>query len=186
MITMRTFLISVLFLLSFSASAEGYDEKLKELFSLTGISTSYTNIHGYILQQLQASYFQAANQGIDANDLTDEQKKEVSGIVDEKFKQLVKDYEALVRGELPYDKAETEVYIPLFKEVYSEEEVDQLIVFYKSPVGKKSLETTTGILDKASEKISETFRPKIKEFADSKIPENIELVKKEMADKGIK
>lgn len=183
---MRTLLISLLLLISFNVSADGYDDKLKELFSLTGISTSYTNIHGYILQQIQASYFQAANQDIDATGLTDEQKKEVSAIVDERFKQIVSDYESMVKGELPFDKAETEIYIPLFREVYTEEEVDQLIVFYKSPVGKKSLETTTGILDKASEKISDRFKPKIKEFADTKITENVELVKKEMADKGIK
>ena len=183
---MRTLLISFLLLLSLNASADGYDEKLKELFSLTGINTSYNNIHGYILQQIQASYFQAANQDIDATSLTEEQKKEVSGIVDERFKQIVGDYESMVREELPYDKAESEIYIPLFKEVYSEEEIDQLIVFYKSPVGKKSLETTTGILDKASEKISERFKPKIKEFANTKISENVELVKKEMTDKGIK
>jgi len=182
---MRILLISFLLFFSVNASAE-YDEKLKELFTLTGINTSYTNIHGFILQQLQASYFQAANQSIDSASLSDDHKKEVSAIVDERFKQIVKDYEAMVRGELPYDKAEVEIYIPLFREVYTEEEVDQLIVFYKSPVGKKSLETTTGILDKASEKISERFQPKVREFAEAKIPENLELVKKEMTDKGIK
>lgn len=183
---MKIFFALTLFFISFTAFAESYDDKLKELFSLTGIKSSYNNIHGYVLKQIQSGFYQAANQNIDAKNLDDEQKKQVAAIVDKRFEQMVKDYETLIQTELPYEKAETEIYIPLFKEVYSEEEIQQLLDFYKSPIGKKSLETTTSILDKASEKTSEQLKPKYQEFVESKIEENIDLMKKEMSEKGLK
>lgn len=182
---MKIILALTLLFSSFATYADTYDDKLTELFSITGIKTSYSNIHSYVLQQIQAGFYQAANQSIDVENFSEEQKKQVATIIDKRFEQIVKDYESLIRTELPYEKAEKDIYIPLFKEVYSEDEIQQLLDFYESPVGKKTLETTTTILDKASEKTSEQLKPKIKEFMDSKIDDNIDLVNKEMVDQGL-
>ncbi len=182
---MKKIIFLILIFVNSSVLADSFDESLKELFELTGMQNNYTTIHGFVLQRIQAGYYQSASQSIDANDLNNDQKKHVADIVDDEFENIIDKYESLVKNELPYEKAETEIYIPLFKEVYSEQEIQELIKFYKTPVGKKSLETTSSILDKASEQASEKLKPSIKEFVESEIPTSIEVVKKEMKEKGI-
>jgi uncharacterized protein len=66
----------------------------------------------------------------------EEAKKRISTTVAERSKRL----KELFEQKMNMDQAVMEVYTPLYDRHFSTEEIQQLLAFYKSPAGKKSLD----------------------------------------------
>jgi hypothetical protein len=81
---------------------------------------------------------------------------------------------------MPYENVVEEVYLPLYKEVYTNEEVKQLLVFYRSPIGQKLLETTQELSNQSSERIATKYDPVVVPFMEAQIEENIAIVQREI------
>ncbi len=182
---MKRILFFVLLVLSHSVVADSYSDNLKELFELTGVRGNYVSLNTLIINQMQASFFQAADQNIDANSLSEEQRQKVGEVLKGRFTEMVKNYENHVKEAMPYQKMEEEVFIPLYKETYTESEVKELIAFYKTPVGKKSVVASQKLSQQVTKKTAEKYDAVISEFVKKQIEENIEIVKKEIKEKGI-
>ncbi|MGI9228064.1 MAG: DUF2059 domain-containing protein [Gammaproteobacteria bacterium] len=182
---MKKLLIIVLLLISYNAIADSYDDSLKELFELTDVRGNYLNLNNLIINQMQAGFFQAADQNIDATSMSEEQKKQVGEILKSRFTEMVKGYENHIKEAMPYEKVQEEVFIPLYKDSYTESEVKELIAFYKTPVGKKSVEISQKISQQATQKTAEKYDSAISDYVTKQIDENIELVKKEIKEKEI-
>ena len=183
---MKIIFITVLFLLGFNVVADSYDDSLKELFELTSIKNEYLDLNNLIINQMQVGFFQAADQNINGDSLTEEQKTQVGEMLKNRFTEMVKNYQVHIQESMPYEKLEKEVYIPLYKETYTEDEIKELIVFYKTPVGEKSIEASQSISQQAAQQSAEKYNSTIVDFVKQQIDENIKLVQKEMADQGIK
>ena len=182
---MKIILTIALLLTSFTAVADSYDDDLKSLFELTGVKNNYAGLNNIIINQMQAGFFQAADQNIDANSLGDEQKKQVGELLKNRFGEMVKDYQNYVSEKMPYEEVEKEIYMPLYKETYTHDEVKELVKFYSSPVGKKTIEFSQKIPEQAAKKSAEKYDSVISDYVKLQISENIGLVKKEMTEKGI-
>ena len=182
---MKNFLIPVLFILSFSAIADPFEDNLKELFELTGVRDDYAALNSIVINQMQKGFFQAAGQNIDGTSLTEDQKKQVGEVLKNRFTQMVKNYQDHMDKEMSYEDVENEVFIPLYKDAYTESEVEELIAFYKTPVGKKSVEVSQKISLQVTQKAAEKYDPIITKFVKTEIEEGIKLVKEEIAEKGI-
>jgi len=182
---MKIFLAIALLLASFTAMADSYDDDLKKLFELTGVKNDYAGLNIVIINQMQAGFFQAADQNIDAKTLTEDQKKQVGEMLKARFGEMVKGYQSYISEKMPYETVEAEVYMPLYKETYSHDEVKELVTFYDSPVGKKTIEFSQNIPEQAAKKSAEKYDSIISDYVKLSINENIALVKKEMTDKGL-
>ena len=182
---MKLFFASILFLTSFAAIADSYDDDLKKLFELTGVKNNYAGLNNAIINQMQAGFFQAADQNLDAQSLTEDQKQQVGKILKTRFGEMVKDYQSYISEIMPYEAVETDVYIPLYKETYTHDEVKELVNFYSSPIGEKTIEFSQKISEQAAKKSAEKYDSMIRDYVKQQISESISLVKKEMTDKGI-
>ena len=179
---MKILIAAFLFLISNNSIAGSYEDDLKELFELTGVVNNYIGLNTVMINQMQASFFQAAGQNIDAASFSEAQKKQAGEILKDRFTQMVRSYEEYVGTAMPYDKVVSEIYIPLYKETYSQSEVKELIVFYSSPVGKKTIETSQKISQQAAERSAEKYDVFIVDFIEKQIDENIAIAKKEIAN----
>ena len=178
------FVISLL-LTSFAVMADSYEDDLKKLFELTGIKENYVGLNNIIINQMQTGFFQSADQDINAESLTEEQKKQVGEMLKNRFGEMVKGYQEFIAEKMPYEIVEKEVYMPLYKETYTHDEVKKLVSFYSSTVGKKTIEFSKIVMQKAAKKSSEKFDSIIRDYVKGEISKNISLVKDEMAKKGI-
>mgnify|MGYP001273968172 FL=1 len=73
----------------------------------------------------------------------------------------------LMKAEMSWDKIK-EDYIELYMSVYTKEEVNELIKFYQSPIGQKTIEKMPVIMEKSTEisyKYLMNMIPKIEELA---------------------
>ncbi len=172
---MKYLLILTLSLLSSFAIADSYEENLKELFELTNVRESYASLNTLIINQMQASFFQAADQKIDANVFSEKERKQVGEVLKEQFTKMVENYEKFVKNSMPYDQVEEEIFIPLYKETYTESEVEKLIAFYKTPLGKKTIESSKQIPQQAAKMSAEKYDSKISDFVKKQVEENIEI-----------
>lgn len=182
---MKKILLLCIFVLSNPLIASSYDDNLKELFELTGMKNNYIQMNNIIIQQMQNGFFQSIDQNISADSYTVEQRKEIGDILKNRFSEMVKDYEAFVADSLPYEKVEREVYIPLYKETYTENEVSELLEFYKSPVGQKTIEVGQKISQQSAEKSAEKYDEMIVSYVKKEIDENVDAVMKEINKKDI-
>lgn len=182
---MKIFFAIALLFTSFTAMAGSYDEDLKKLFELTGVKNNYTGLNNVIINQMQAGYFQAADQNLSAESLTEDQKQQVGEMLKHRFNEMVKGYQDYIAEKMPYATVEKEVYMPLYKETYSHDEVKELVTFYSSPVGKKTIEFSQKVPEQAAKKSAEKYDSIISEYVKGQISKNISLVKDEMAEKGI-
>ncbi len=182
---MKIFFAIALLLTSFTAMADSYDEDLKELFDLTGVKNNYAVLNNVIINQMQAGYFQAADQNLSAESLTEEQKQQVGEMLKNRFSEMVKGYQDYIAKKMSYATVEKEIYMPLYKETYTHGEVKELVTFYSSPVGKKTIEFSQKVPEQAAKKSAEKYDSIISEYVKGQISKNISLVKDEMAEKGI-
>lgn len=182
---MKKLLSVLLFTLSCSVIAGSYDDNLKELFDITGIKNNYVEMNNAIINQMQGGFFQAIDQNLNADSYTEEQRKQIGEILKKRFSEMVKNYEGFVSKSIPYEKVESEIYLPLYKETYTESEINELLAFYKSPAGKKTIEVGQKVLQQAAEKSAEKYDEIIVDFVKKEIEENLEIVKKEIEEQGI-
>lgn len=182
---MKIFFSIAILLFSTNALADAYEDDLKKLFELTGVKNNYVGLNNVIVNQMQSGFFQAADQNLDAGSLSEEQKQQVGEMLKNRFGEMVKSYQTYIGEKMPYEMVEKEVYMPLYKETYSHDEVKELITFYDSAVGKKTIEFSQKIPEQAAKKSAEKYDTIISDFVKLQISENISLVKSEMAEKGI-
>jgi len=182
---MKIILAILLLLSSYSVFAGSYEEDLIQLFDLTGVKNNYASLNNVIINQMQAGYFQAADNDIDAASLSEDQRKQVGDLLKNRFGEMVKNYQGFIEEKMPYDLVVQEVYLPLYKENYTHDEVKQLVAFYESPVGKKTIEFSQKIPEQASKKSAEKYDSIISDYVKGQISKNISLVKDDMVAKGI-
>ena len=182
---MRIFITIVLILFTFSVNADSFDEDLQVLYEITGVKNNYANLNNEVIYQMQVGFFQAADQNIDSASLTEEQRTQVGEILKTHFGDMVKSYQAFIAEKMPYEQVEREIYMPLYKETYTHDEIKELISFYSSPVGKKTVEFSQKINEQAARKSAEKYDSIISDHVNSQINENITSVKKEIAEKEI-
>ncbi len=161
--------------------AGSYEDDMKELFTVAGVQSHYFNLNNLIINQMQTSFFNEANKTIDPNTFNEDQRKQIGEILKARFGEMVKNYDGFVKTFLPYEKFVDEVYIPLYKEYYSHEEVKQLLAFYKTDVGKKSIVSAQQISQLASTRSIEKYDSRISEFVETQIKENMSEVEDEVS-----
>lgn len=177
---MKIIIVTTLLIFSCSAFADSYDDDLNELFELTGVRNNYVSLNNVILNQMQAGFFQAASENIDGSSLSENQKQQAGEILRTRFTGMVKDYETHVRSNMSYEMVAREIYLPLYKETYSVSEVKEVITFYKSPIGKKTIKSAKNISQQAAKRSTEKYDSIIASFVEKQIEENIAIANKEI------
>ncbi len=180
---MKNLFLALMLIFASSAIAGTYDEDVRELLEVTGVRGLYINMNNTVIREMQTGYFFQADEQIDAELLTEAQRKEAGEILKNRFSEMLKKYSDFMDKNISYEDAVNDIYIPLYKEYYSHSEVKELLTFYKSEVGKKSIETSQHITQQAAERAVETYDQKISAFVKVQIEENISIAKKEINTK---
>lgn len=177
---MRAILFVTLLVFVSSSHAGAYEDDLKKLFEITGVINSYLGLNNQVINQMQTAYLRAADQSIDSSKYSVEQKQQAGQILKTRFATMVKNYEEHVKKTMPFDKVVDEIYIPLYKQTYTANDVKELLIFYQSPLGKKTLEFSRGLNEQISKRISEKYDKVIFDFVKKQVDENIQIVKREI------
>ena len=91
-----------------------------------------------------------------------EQKKKITDMLtwrSERFKELL-------NQKINMDEAIQQVFIPMFNEHFTDDELKGMLAYYKSPVGQKSLDMLPQMSTEAATKLNLQLIPKMKEISE--------------------
>lgn len=166
----KTGFLAALLLIACAAGASAQEtstpakrELVKELLELTGgTKTLDAMMEAMIAQQekdLPKLLEQLSGQ---TEGLSPEDRAEVDRHIKESaFRAIQRMREVFQR--INYAQALDDLAAPIFDKHFSESELREWIVFYKSPVGKKSIELIPVMMTEMMAKMSETLLPRIQE-----------------------
>jgi hypothetical protein len=77
----------------------------------------------------------------------------------EDFDAFAERFRALFIERLNFSTIIETVYPPLYDKIFSEEELRQMVSFYRTPVGRKSIEVMPSLMQEAAGAIEEAVRP---------------------------
>ncbi len=140
---MRRYVAVLLMVLAVGCCCARADEaskraKAEQLFMLLHMDTMMDQLMGGVKKQVQ----QITESMPGADQATPEQKKQITD-----FQQRVMD---LVNQKIGWKALEPD-FINLYASTYTEEELDGIVAFYKSPVGQKMMEKTPELMTKSTQ-----------------------------------
>lgn len=145
-------LITLIFSLNVAASGDTHRASVEKLLLLTKqdqlLEQTFPQIKQLVLQQIQQT----------------ELSQEQSRLMEEYFNKIFD----VMKDEMSWDKMKDD-FIQIYMAVYTEQEVNELIAFYESPIGQKTVEKMPQLMQESmaiSQKYTMNMMPKILAIAE--------------------
>lgn len=144
-------------------------EKLKLIKELLVASRTTRNARvGFDLvfsQQIKGMTGAMADR-IDRNPmLTQNQKAEAKADMTAAFERRTKRFNELVNEQLHLDEAIEQTFIPMFDKHFTSDELKEMLTYFKSPVGQKSLDLLPQMSMEAALTLNKQLVPKLREIS---------------------
>jgi len=162
-----------LLLLVFAPVAAGGAEEIppekerliRELIEVSGGAQMAGQVSQLILAQVQREYVVMLESELARrDDLSPEEKDALRQSLGSR-RRFVAKFNERFRERVGYDEILERVYIPLYDKYFSEEEIREIVAFYRSPVGEKSLRVMPGLMQEALDRSSEIIGPRAMDLA---------------------
>lgn len=134
------------------ASETTHREATEEMLIATGINKTALSVSNQVISMMEQFYFQM---GLPQDTMP----------VFEKYSQQMKE---LLEAEMSWDKIKDDI-VTAYMEVYTQEEVEQIAEFFKTPVGKKYVDTLPELTQKlivAAQQNMQRISPQMQEITD--------------------
>jgi hypothetical protein len=190
----RAAFVLCLMLMSFAAAAKAQDtispakrELIKELLSLTGGQKNTEAILNSMLDQnernLPALLSQTASKNLN---LTASEQVAFQEKLRESMIRASKRFRELFQQRVNFVQLMEDISFSLNDKYFSESELRDLVEFYKSPTGKKTIEILPQLLTESMTKTSEVLLPKVQQIIDELLEEEMQRLKSERPPAGAK
>ncbi|MBI3323976.1 MAG: DUF2059 domain-containing protein [Candidatus Omnitrophica bacterium] len=147
-----------------------------ELLQVTDAKNMASTISEAMLQQIERSYPQLVAQLLP--DVRNTDQEVLRQRLVESRARFSKRFRELYLQRIDLGQTIQEVYVPLYAKYFSEQELKDLINFYRSPSGKKALSVMPNLLRESMQRSSQLLNPKImdivKEIIEEEKPRLIE------------
>jgi hypothetical protein len=152
---------------------------IKELFEVTGVTKNLDTMLDTISKQQEKDLPKSIAQSVarDRN-LTPRERAELEEQVKQSSLRATQRMNEVFRR-IDYMQIFTDIAAPIFDKHFSESELKEWIAFYKSPVGKKSVELMPAMMMEMMPKMSEALFPKIQAEMDKIIEDEAKLLEQE-------
>lgn len=156
----------LIFALATDSAAEISESKRKLIQELLGISGSASmpeqmaEQQSYIeLMRIRQSYEPMMEFAVsEQRDLSKQQQQELLERLGD-FEAFAAMFQTRFIERLDFSKIVADVYYPLYDETFSEDDLAKMLAFYRTPVGRKTIESMPGIMQRASHGIDQIARP---------------------------
>jgi len=149
---------------SASAQQEIKPEKralIKELFLATKadkMAASFTNI---ILTQMERDLPKTLSELPEMTDLKKRDREQAQRVMFEASGRLLARFKELIPERINFAEVMEQMFYPLYDKFFTEDELKDLVAFYKSPTGQKSIGVMPQLLQDAMQRSSEALNAKV-------------------------
>lgn len=161
---------------------------VKELLSLTNskktIDAMLKTQSETMDKQMPEIIWQTISNMDELKKLTNEEREELhKEVVASSLKVGRRTYD-LIMEKIDFNKLIEDISVPLYDKYFSESELKDLVVFYKSPTGRKVLDTMPALVAESMTRTADRIMPKLSEVISQIQAEEAELMKKEVQAKA--
>lgn len=152
---------------------------LKELFDLTKLDKLMGNMIDAFLLQTQKDMPVLVEQ-ITGDTATDaKNQEENSKKIVESSRRVSERIRELLPQRINYAEVAELLFYPLYDKFFSEEDLKQIVAFYRSPAGQKSIEVVPQLLQESMQRSSEILLPKLTPIINQALEEEKQRVLKD-------
>jgi hypothetical protein len=142
---------------------ESKQEMIRELLTIVGIAGMAEQMRDQQsvveLMQMQPSYHQMMEMATSEQaDLSEVDRQLLLARLDD-FDAFAERFQALFIERLNFSTIIETVYPPLYGKYFSEEELRQMVTFYRTPAGRKSIEVMPSLMQEAGMGVEAAVRP---------------------------
>ena len=149
---------------------------IKELLDAMNMRENLTKNYQGMLQTIAPQMAQAVGRQIDANTaLTPEQKSKVLENMKVPFDGAMKEVQGIITSPKLVDDTMAKM-VPIYAKYFTTPEIKQLTVFYKSPVGAKSLTTMPQAIGESLQASFVELQPRVNAVVDKMIKTQVDAV----------
>jgi hypothetical protein len=157
---------------------------IAELLEVTDSKKSASEVYQAMLDQQEKMIpdllVQAVESKKDFQELTDEQKTEVRKELLEASARTSKRVRVLLDERIDFSKIVEDISYELYDKYFTEAELKDLISFYRTPTGKKTIVVTPKMFGESINITLETIKPKMSEVMTILMKEEAERIDKEL------
>jgi hypothetical protein len=144
-------------------ASESKQEMIRELLTIVGIVGMAEQMRDQQsvmeLMQMQSSYHEMMELATSEQpDLSEENRQLLLARLDD-FDAFAERFRALFNERINFSTIIETVYPPLYDKTFSEAELRQMVAFYRTPVGRKSIEVMPSLMQEAAVGIEGAVRP---------------------------
>lgn len=150
-----------------------------ELVDLFNQQTSIEQIVDVTLAQMETMFPQMmTDAAAGRSDLSEEEKKKLQEEAEASYIRFSARYRERVSKEIDFRKFQEEASLPLYDKFFTEPELQDLVAFYRTPTGRKSLQVMPELLAESMQKAGEILGPQISRIVQEVLAEELETVRK--------
>lgn len=155
---------------------------IKELLDVTKTRDNLVRTFQAMSQNLAAQMAQAMNAKIEEASITPEQKLKVRESMNQPFANAMKEAAGIVNDPKNVDQAMDKMYA-IYAKNFTTDEIRQIIAFYKTPTGAKTLTAMPQVVNETMLGGIATFQPRLNALVDKTVKAQVDAVAKEGAPK---
>jgi hypothetical protein len=145
--------------------SESKKKRIRELLAISGVAgmeEQMADQHAYIeLMRIQPSYSQMMQFAVsEQTDLSEQDRQRLMGRL-EKFEPFAERFRELFLERVDFSKIIESVYLPLYSSYFTLDDLEKMIVFYRTPVGRKAIEVMPALMQEAGRGVDEAVRPQV-------------------------
>lgn len=149
---------------------------IKELLDVMNTRENLGKTFQAMSQTLPPQMAQAMNRQIELNaSLSPEQKAKVREGMNQPFENAVKEATAMVGNPKLVDETIDKMY-PIYAKYFTVAEIRQLVAFYKSPIGAKTLNTMPQAINESLQAGVANFQPRINALMEKTVKTQVDAV----------
>ena len=111
-------------------------------------------------------------------DLSEKEKEALREEAEEGYAYFSARYRERVAQEIDFKKFQEDVSVPLYDKFFSEQELRDLLAFYRTPTGQKSLKVMPELLAESMQQAATVLGPQISRIVDEVMQEELEASRK--------
>ena len=140
--------------------SEKKKQLIQELIELTGGEKLFRQVSQVTAAQLEQD-FQAIIESIPSESIgvSASQKQELLQTLSQDISRIANLYNQRLMEKINFNQIIENVYYPLYDKYYTEEDLQAMINFYKTPTGKKTISVMPQLLQESIQRVSQIIHP---------------------------
>lgn len=176
--------LSLLLFGSFCTAAKAQDEikpekraLIKELYIATRadkLAESFTNV---ILTQMERDLPKMLSELPEIMDLKSKEREQAQKTIAESSARVIGRFKELMPQRINFAEVMEQIFYPIYDKFFTDEELKDLVAFYKSPTGQKAIGVMPQLMQDAMQRSSQALNVKVMKLASDVLAEEREHLK---------